>query len=86
MVASDYGLSPEVIFNQSDAGGMGGAIGGRAGGIFGALAAATKTREASVMLALVDNRSGVQVSASEGSSSRTDWGGMGALFGGSAGA
>jgi hypothetical protein len=86
MVASDYGLSPEVIFNQSDAGGMGGAIGGRAGGIFGALAAATKTREASVMLALVDNRSGVQVSASEGSSSKTDWGGMGALFGGSAGA
>lgn len=86
MVASDYGLSPEVIFNQSDAGGMGGAIGGRAGGIFGALAAATKTREAAVMLALVDNRSGVQVSASEGSSSKTDWGGMGALFGGSAGA
>lgn len=85
MVASDYGLSPEVIFNQNDAGGMGGAIGGRASGIFGALAAATKTREASVMLTLVDNRSGVQVSASEGSSSKTDWGGMGSLLGGSAG-
>lgn len=85
MVASDYGLSPEVIFNQNDAGGMGGAIAGRAGGVFGALAAATKTREASVMLTLVDNRSGVQVSASEGSSSKTDWGGMGGLFGGAAG-
>jgi hypothetical protein len=85
MVASDYGLSPEVIFNQNDAGGMGGALGGRVGGVFGALAAGTKTREASVMLTLVDNRSGVQVSASEGSSSKTDWGGMGALFGGAGG-
>lgn len=85
MVASDYALSPEVIFNQNDAGGMGGALGGRMGGVFGALAAGTKTREASVMLTLVDNRSGVQVSASEGSSSKTDWGGMGALFGGTAG-
>lgn len=85
MVASDYGMSPEVIFNQNDAGGMGGALGGRVGGIFGALAAGTKTREASVMLTLVDNRSGVQVAASEGSSSKTDWGGMGALFGGAGG-
>lgn len=82
MVASDYGLTPEVIFNQNDAGGMGAAV----GGIIGVLAAGTKTREASVMLALVDNRSGVQVSASEGSASKTDWGGMGALFGGGAGA
>jgi len=89
MVASDYAMSPEIIFSEGDTGGVGGAlgglIGGRAGGLFGAVAAGTKTREASTMLTLVDNRSGVQVAASEGSASKTDFGGFGSLFGGSAG-
>ena len=89
MVASDYAMSPEVIFNEGNTGGVGGAvgglIGGGAGGLFGALAAGTKTREANVMLTLVDNRSGVQVAASEGSASKTDFGGMGAIFGGAGG-
>ena len=35
------------------------------------------------MLTLVDNRSGVQVSASEGSASKTDFGAFGSVFGGS---
>ena len=38
------------------------------------------------MLTLVDNRSGVQVSSSTGSASKTDWGGFGSVFGGSVGA
>lgn len=33
-------------------------------------------------MTLIDNRSSVQVAASEGSASKTDWGGFGALFGG----
>ena len=33
------------------------------------------------MLTLVDNRSGVQVGASQGSASKTDFGGMAGLFG-----
>ena len=37
------------------------------------------------MLTLVDNRSGVQVAASEGSASKSDFAGFGSLFGGSAG-
>ena len=89
MVASDYGMSPEIIFSEGNTGGVGGALGGffgGAGAVLGAVAAGTKTREASVMLTLVDNRSGVQVAASEGSASKTDFGGMGALFGGGAGA
>ena len=89
MVASDYGLSPEIVFNEGNTGGIGGALGGLFGGggaVLGAVAAGTKTREANVMLTLVDNRSGVQVAASEGSASKTDFGGMGALFGGGAGA
>ena len=90
MVASDYGMSPEIIFSEGNTGGMGGAlgglIGGRGGSVLGALAAGTKTREASTMLTLVDNRSGVQVAASEGSASKTDFGGFGALGGAFAGA
>ncbi len=88
VVASDYGLSPEVMFSESDAGGFGavlGALGGRNGRAIGGVAANSKTREASAMLTLVDNRSGVQVSSSTGNASKTDWGGFGAVFGGSVG-
>lgn len=85
MVASDYALSPEVIFNNNNAGGVGGAIGGLFGGgagrVIGGLAGSMNTKEASTMLTLVDNRSGVQVSASEGSASKTDFGAMGGLLG-----
>ncbi|HMN57484.1 MAG TPA: CsgG/HfaB family protein, partial [Ottowia sp.] len=87
MVASDYGLSPEIVFNEGNTGGIGGALGGLFGGggaVLGAVAAGTKTREANVMLTLVDNRSGVQVAASEGSASKTDFSGMGPLSGGGA--
>ncbi|WP_371813823.1 peptidoglycan-binding protein [Diaphorobacter sp. HDW4A] len=88
MVASDYAMSPEIIFSNSDAGGIGGALGGLIGGGRGAAVAAIggslKTREASAMLTLVDNRSGVQVSASEGSASKSDFAGFGGIFGGSA--
>lgn len=86
MVSSDYGLSPEIVFSQDNTGGMGMALGGLLGGGAGrALAvvgAGTKTREASALLTMIDNRSGVQIAASEGSASKTDFGGFGALFGG----
>jgi len=89
MVASDYGLSPEIIFSNNDAGGLGmalgGLLGGRGGSAVAALGGSLKTREASAMLTLVDNRSGVQVSASEGSASKSDFAGFGQLFGSSAG-
>ena len=88
MVASDYGLSPEVIFKNDDAGGasaaLGGLIGGRYGSVVGRLGGSLKTKEASTLLTLVDNRSGVQIAAAEGSASKTDFGGFGALGGSSA--
>jgi hypothetical protein len=90
VVASDYGLTPEVTFSEDNAGGfgaaLGGILGGRGGGALAGVAASSKTREASAMLTLVDNRSGVQVSSSTGNASNTDWGGFGTLFGGAAGA
>ncbi len=86
MVSSDFGLSPEVIFSARDTGGVGGALGGLIGGGAGravaVLGANTRTREASVLLTMIDNRSSVQIAASEGSASKTDFGGFGALFGG----
>jgi curli biogenesis system outer membrane secretion channel CsgG len=89
MVASDYALTPEVIFNNNNAGGISGAIGGLIGGssgrLIGSVGGNMNTKEASTMLTLVDNRSGVQISASEGSASKTDFGVFGSLFGGSAG-
>ncbi|QNK66935.1 CsgG/HfaB family protein [Variovorax sp. PAMC26660] len=85
MVASDYGLSPEIVFSNSDAGGIGGALGGLVGGGRGRalaqLGANLQTKEASALLTLIDNRSGVQVAAAEGSASKTDFGGFANLSG-----
>ncbi len=87
MVSADYGLTPTVIFSERDTGGMGAALGGisRSAGILGALAGSMKNREAATMLTLTDNRSGVQVAASEGSASKMDFGVVGGLIGSSAG-
>jgi curli biogenesis system outer membrane secretion channel CsgG len=85
VVSSDFGLSPEVVFSEGNTGGIGGALGGLIGGGAGrslaAIGAATKTREASVLLTMIDNRSSVQIAASEGSASKTDFGGFAALAG-----
>jgi len=86
VVASDYSLQPEVMFSASDTGGVIGTVAGRRSSVLGSVLANTQTRESSVLLMMVDNRSGVQVSVSEGSASKTDWGGFGSLLGGRAGA
>ena len=87
LVASDYGLSPEIIFSEDNTGGavagLAGLFGSR-GRALGAIAGSAKTREAAAMLTLVDNRSGVQVSSSQGSASKTDLSIFGGLMGGGA--
>lgn len=87
MVSADYGMTPTVIFSERDTGGMGAALGGfsRGAGILGAVVGSMKNREAATMLTLTDNRSGVQVAASEGSASNTDFGIFGGLLGSGAG-
>ncbi len=85
LVSSDYAMTPEINFSSDNARGMGGTLGGllpgALGSVAGAVSARTKSSEASALLTLVDNRSGVQVSAAEGSASNTDWGGFSAMFG-----
>ncbi len=91
MVAADYTLTPTVLFHSSDSGGMGAAVGslkstfdGSAGTAVGALEGGKK-KEASTMLTLVENRSGVQIAAAEGSASKFEFGLLGGIFSGSGG-
>jgi hypothetical protein len=63
-------------------------LAGVSGGLghIGAIAGSIRTNEAAVMLTLIDNRSGVQIAASQGASKNTDFSLGGLLIGGGAGA
>ena len=84
MVAADYTLSPTITFSQKGTSGAGGAIGGGRGllGMATLIAGNIKSNEASTMLLMIDNRSGVQLAAAEGSAKNFDFGLFGGLFGG----
>jgi len=84
MVAADYTMSPNITFSQKGTSGVGGALGGLFGGVgrvAGMVAGGLKANEASTTLLLIDNRSGVQLAASEGSAKNFDF----SLFGGAVG-
>jgi curli biogenesis system outer membrane secretion channel CsgG len=87
MVSADYSITPEVLISAKGTSGIGGALGGMRGrlGLLGAIAGGIQTNEAATMLMLTDNRSGVQVSAAEGSASNTDFNLGAVLVGSSAG-
>ncbi len=85
IVAADYTMSPSINFSQKGTGGVGGAIGGLFGRVAGAIAGGVKSNEASTTLLLIDNRSGVQLAASEGSAKNFDFNLFGGMFGGGAG-
>ncbi len=87
MVAADFILTPAVVFSESNAGGIGGALGGLLGGrgsAIGAIAGGLKFKEAQTSMLVADARSGVQVAAAEGSSKKADLGLGAAVFGGGA--
>lgn len=84
MVSADYTMNPTITFAQQGTGGVGAAL-GAFGGLAGVIAGGIKFNDASTVLTLVDNRSGVQLAAAEGSSRNTDFNLFGGLFGGSAG-
>ena len=85
MVSADFSLNPSITFSEKGTGGVGAALGAFGGGLLGAVAGGIKFNDASTMLVLVDNRSGVQLSAAEGSSRNTDFNLFGGLFGGGGG-
>ncbi|MGQ0701422.1 MAG: CsgG/HfaB family protein [Panacagrimonas sp.] len=82
MVGADYTMSPTINFSAKNTGGMGGAVAGVLGSVAGGLVAGMKSNEASTTLLLIDNRSGVQLSASEGSAKNFDFAGFGGGFAG----
>ncbi|WP_280156073.1 CsgG/HfaB family protein [Piscinibacter sp. XHJ-5] len=84
MVAADYTMSPSIQFSQNTGGGRAG-LAGFLPGAFAAVAGSMKTNEASTTLIMIDNRSGVQLAAAEGSAKNMDFNLMGAMFGGGAG-
>ncbi|MEP6907070.1 MAG: CsgG/HfaB family protein [Pseudoxanthomonas sp.] len=87
--AADYVLIPDLISQNSNAGGnalgglLGGLVGGNAGALIGGLNFKKKT--ADVVLTVTDVRSSEQVAMAEGNAKKTDigWGAGGGLFGGS---
>jgi hypothetical protein len=84
MVSADFVLTPSVVFSENNAGGIGGAAGsffGRRAAVVSAVAGALKFKEAQTSMLLADARSGVQVSAAEGSTKKADLAIGGALFG-----
>ena len=87
MVAADFILTPEVVFSENNAGGVGGALGGflgRANPVLGAVAGGLKFKEAQTSMLLADARTSVQVAAAQGSTKKADLRLGAALFGGGA--
>lgn len=84
MVAADYTMSPSINFSQKGTSGGGGALAGLgwAGALAGAVAGSFKSNEASTTLLMIDNRSGVQLAAAEGSAQNYDFAMFGGMFGG----
>lgn len=81
LATADFVMTPEVVFKNNDAGGVGGAIGGIFGSVGAVIGGSMKFKEAQTTLTVADVRSGVQVAAASGSSSKTDFG-LGGILGG----
>ncbi|MDX8408178.1 MAG: CsgG/HfaB family protein [Mariprofundaceae bacterium] len=77
MVAADFTMQPSLQFSAKGTGGLGGAVGGLFGDVIGGMAASMKSNEAAATLLLIENRSGVQVSAAMGNAKNWDIGGFG---------
>jgi len=79
MVAADYLMRPSIAFSGKTGGG-GAGLAGLLPGALGAVAGSVGVNEASTTLLLVDIRSGVQISAAEGTSRNFDFGLFGSAF------
>ncbi len=89
MKAADFILTPAVVFDNPNAGGVGGAVGGLLGRRAGAVAGGLKFKEAQTSMLVADARTSIQVAAAEGKAKKTDfavggfaWMGGGAVAGG----
>lgn len=77
LVSADYTVSPSIQFSEKGTQQVGGLLGGWVGLAVGGMSA----NEAATTLMLVDNRSGVQISAATGNAKNWDFGGFGGVWG-----
>jgi len=82
MVAADYTMSPSITFSSKGTQGGGVGVGGWVGAMAGTVAGSFRANEASTTLLMIDNRSGVQLAAADGSAKNYDLGLLGGAFGG----
>jgi curli biogenesis system outer membrane secretion channel CsgG len=89
MKGADFVLTPAVVFDNPNAGGVGGAVGGLLGRKVGVVAGGLKFKEAETSMLIADVRTSVQVAAAQGKAKKTDfklggfaWLGGGAVAGG----
>ncbi len=82
MVAADYTATPSVSFSARGTNGLGAAVGGMLGSVGSMIGGSIKSNEASTMLLLTDNRSGIQLAAAEGSAKNWDFGVVAGFFDG----
>lgn len=80
VVAADYTATPSITFSQKGTGGAGALLGGMLGSVGSLIGGSIKSNEASTMLLLTDNRSGIQLAAAEGSAKNWDFGLMAGFF------
>jgi curli biogenesis system outer membrane secretion channel CsgG len=80
MVAADYTMTPSITFSQKGTSGVNGLLGGRIGAVASLIGGSAKSNEASTMLLLLDNRSGIQLAAAEGRAQNWDMGFMAGFF------
>lgn len=83
MVAADYTMSPEIQVSEETGGAAGGLLGklGSVGNAVGGVVGKLKRNEASTTLLLIDNRSSVQISASQGTAKKFNFGVGAGIFG-----
>lgn len=82
LVSADFTIAPSVQFAAKGTQGMSLGGFGAIGSAIGAVAGSIKANEAATTLLMVDNRSGVQLAAAQGSAKNWDIGGMAGLFAG----
>lgn len=83
MVAADYTITPSISFSSNNSSGGTGMLGGllKSARVNFNVGLGIKKSDASTVLTLIENRSGVQLAAAEGNAENTDFSLMGGLFG-----
>ncbi|MDC0948778.1 peptidoglycan-binding protein [Gammaproteobacteria bacterium] len=76
LVAADYTVIPSLTFSENDTGGAGAMLGGLLGSVGTVIGGSLNFTDAQSLLTLVDNRSGVQLAAAEGSARGSSIGGL----------